>query len=116
MLDGASFEHGLVRGDDAVDLVALSGDTVTVQTLDGHAAAFALDGAERWRRADTEELEPPALAVPGVTLGEDDEPSSTTVAGTVLELPADGAALAAGAVWLYTDEGMLVAATRPSRP
>lgn len=109
VLDGATFAHGLVTGEDGVDLVRVDDDHLTVQTFEGYAAAFGFDGAERWRRRDRRAVRPESWRVPGVRLGDAEEPSETVVDGHTLALPADGAVRVGAAVWLWSEEGMLVA-------
>ncbi len=109
VLDGATFAHGLVAGEDGVDLVRVDEDRVTVQTFDGQAAAFSLDGTERWRRRDRRAIRPESWRIPGVRLGDPEESSLTLVDDRSLAIPADGAARVGGSVWLWSEEGMLVA-------
>lgn len=110
VLDSATFAHPLCEGgDDALDAVRVDGETVRLQTLEGETAAFSLEGAPLWRRADGDPIATDDEAPAGVAFADDGEPSAVTVNGQECPLPGDGAALVAGELWVWTSEGLLFA-------
>ncbi len=107
-IDATAFEHRLCGDDDFVDRVVLAGDQVTIQTVDGQAAAYGLDGTEHWRRHDERALEEPTHRVAGVTAGDPTEPSEFLVGQVRYPLPADGFARRGDRIFAWCTEGMLV--------
>ena len=106
---GARFPHGLVEGDDEMDVVVADDEGLLLQTLDGAAAAFTWEGVERWRERGREIVAPTARLPAGVVVAAEDEPSAVRRGGTTWALPADAAAVVGGKLWISTEEGMVVA-------
>jgi hypothetical protein len=110
VLGGVRFAHHLCQDDDLVDTVRLRDDHLEITTLDGEVGRFTLDGTRidrvfrrRVRRVTG------TNAPPGVTLPREDEESVVLVGETRWPLPGDAAARVGDDVWVWTEQGALMA-------
>ncbi len=109
VVDGAQFAHGLGGGhDDGVELVALSGEEVAVQSECGALVVFTLTG-ELVRRAESAPWLPEPDGDVDASLSEPGEPSEVVVGGQRWALPVDGVLRAAGQHWAWSVDGALYA-------
>ncbi len=108
--EARGFPHGFAD-EDPVDAACIEGDTLTLRTMDGEAAAFSLaDGASLWRRRDAKAARAKAPLPLGVVLAP--EESNVIVDDLSLPLPVDAAARGPTHTWLWNEEGMLVRVPR----
>ncbi len=106
LLDGPRHEHGLVAGDDTLSGARLDGDACQLTTGDGEMGRYRVDDGTRIKRAHVRRT----LTMPlpeGIRADRDE--GNVTVDGAELPLPVDGAVRTATGVWVWNDEGMLVA-------
>jgi hypothetical protein len=109
VLDGGRFAHDLTTDEqEVVELAAVFGDRIAVQTSSGARADFGLTGEELGREAEGDWLpEPPDH--PDVRLSEPGDPSELAIGDQTWPLAADGVCEVAGQHWAWSIEGALYA-------
>lgn len=109
VVDRHRFAHGLpTHEEESVELAAIRGDELLVQTSSGALASFSFTGEARRAERDADWL-PELPSEASAELSEPGEPSELRLAGVAWALPADGVVLVAGQRWAWSVDGALYA-------